>query len=79
MANDTFVTDFVDGLDSEALLTWCEIMGVPHNVDDWRGVDETLDDDHPEKADDLRAALIKKFQHCQGIEKSGTAIDIIAG
>ena len=61
MSNDTVVTDFVDGLDSDALLVWCDIMDVPHNVDDWRGVDETLDDDHPDKTEDLRIALIAKF------------------
>ncbi len=61
MNSETFMHDFVDGLDSETLLEWCDIMGVPHNVYDWRGVDETLEDDHPNKADDLRAALVTKF------------------
>lgn len=49
-----FAEIFVGDLPTEALFGWCDIFKVPHNEDAW------LDDDWPDKEDELRAELIEK-------------------
>lgn len=56
MDNDNFITNFVDALEFDVLLAWCDIMNVPHNAEGW------TDDNYPDETDALRSALIEKFQ-----------------
>ena len=51
MKIEDFLTQFVEDLDSEALLIWAEIHKLNPDIGSW------LDDDFPDKEDELRVEL----------------------
>ncbi len=46
---------FVEDITTEALFTWCDIYGIPHNEDQW------LDDEWPKREDELRVKLAERM------------------
>ncbi len=51
----TFAETFVGALDLDALVVWADTLKVEHGRDTW------IDDDYPDKEDDLRGRVVDAF------------------
>ncbi len=51
MKTDTALSQFVDDLEFGAVVNYCDMFQILHNETEW------LDDDYPDKEDELRTKL----------------------
>ncbi len=52
MTMDDFITKFVEDLNFDLLIGWSDIFNLDHDYKSW------LDDDYPEKENELRTKLV---------------------
>ncbi len=50
------ITQFVEDMHMDTLITWAAILSVPHDKYSW------LDDEWPDKEDELRVAVAEAMQ-----------------